>query len=265
MDIRTRTLDDLVIANRVLANEGVLDAFGHVSARDPERPDRFFLSRSRSAGLVEVDDLIEYGLDGEPSAGDRRPGYLERFIHSAVYRARPDVAAVVHSHAREVLPFSVTRTPLRPAVHSAAVIGAKIPVWDIRSKFGDTNMLVCNCDQGADLAAMLGSANAVLMRGHGFVAVAVSLLEATYVAMELRTNAAVLSEALKLDGPVTYLSAGELAALSVRDATATYRGWEFWATRAGCADRLGPPPVKRDAAADARQGGGGLASARRRS
>ncbi len=237
------TITDLVIANRILAQEGVLNAFGHVSARCPQAPDRFLLSRSLSPALVTPEDIIEYDADGRSIAGDERPGYIERFIHSAIYRSRPDVVAVVHSHAREVLPYSVTQVPLRPLIHSAALIGDAIPVWDIRHKFGDTNLLVSNRDQGDDLAGALAGNNVALMRGHGFVAVGSSIFAATWRALEVTLNAAVLSECFKLGGPITYLSPGELEALGEvdPDSPAAYRGWEYWATRAGCAHLLRKP------------------------
>jgi HCOMODA/2-hydroxy-3-carboxy-muconic semialdehyde decarboxylase len=131
-------LRDLVVANRILANENVVDAYGHISVRHPDNPKRFFMSRSRSPELVERDDLIEFDERGEP-VNDQRPPYLERFIHAAIFEARPDVTAVVHAHAEDTLPFGLVATPLRPVIHSAAYIGGAIPVWDIRDKFGDTS------------------------------------------------------------------------------------------------------------------------------
>jgi len=167
-----RAICDLVIANRILAHEGIVDAYGHVSLRNPTNPERFILSRSRSPELVEARDIMEFTLDGTVVGDDRRPPYLERFIHGSIYEARPDVMAVVHSHAEETLPFGITEVALKPMMHVAGLIGPRIPVWDIAEKFGDnTNLLVTNTDQGRDLARRLGDSKVTLMRGHGFAAV----------------------------------------------------------------------------------------------
>ena len=161
-------LRDLVTANRILANEGVVDAYGHISVRHPDRADRFFLSCSRSPELVAPDDIIEYDLDCNPIDLRGRAQYTERPIHGAIFGKRPDVMSVVHNHANEIIPFTVVRgVKLRPLLHVAAGIGADIPVWDIRDRFGDTNMLVTNLAQGSDLAEGLGANRVVLMRGHG--------------------------------------------------------------------------------------------------
>jgi ribulose-5-phosphate 4-epimerase/fuculose-1-phosphate aldolase len=142
----TQILDELVTANRILAREGVVDSFGHVSIRHPDRPDRYLLSRARAPECIEVDDLMEFALDGTPvNAGDRKP-YAERFIHGAVYEARSEVGAVVHHHSPSVIPFSVTAAPLSPVMHMCAGIGSRIPTWDSRTNFGDTNLLVTDMD-----------------------------------------------------------------------------------------------------------------------
>src|SRR6059036_1692510 len=229
---------DLVVANRILANEDVVDAYGHVSVRHPAHAARYLLARSLSPELVERDDIMEFELDGTP-VGDSRQPYLERFIHGAIYEARPDVQAVVHAHAEAVLPFTISATPLRPVVHMASFIGARIPVWDIHDNFGDTNLLVVNMTQGRDLARGLGAERVVLMRGHGFSAAGRSLPEAIRIAVYMPLNARVLSEALRL-GEVTALSRGEIEAhASMRpDEPSMYRAWEYWAVRAGCGDLL---------------------------
>ena len=147
---------DLVIANRILANEGVVDAFGHVSIRNPENLDRYFQSRSRAPELVTADDLMEFNLAGDALDLQGRTPYSERMIHGAIYEARPEINAVIHNHAYEVIPFGVTGVPLRPIMHACGVIGSDIPTWDIRDKFGETNHLVVNMDQGRDLASCLG-------------------------------------------------------------------------------------------------------------
>ena len=170
-----RELKRLVAANRILANEGVVDAFGHVSVRDPRNAARFWLSRSRSPALVELDDLMEFSLDGAAIDARGRTPYGERMIHAAIYAARGDVQSVVHNHAYDVLPFTITEEPLRPVVHTASVIGAVVPVWDIRAKFGGTDMLVRSLEQGRDLAATLANNTCALIRGHGAVVVGASI------------------------------------------------------------------------------------------
>lgn len=231
---------NLVIANRILANEGVVDAYGHVSIRHPGHPERYLLSRSRSPALVEGSDIVEYMCDGTAADGDSRPPYLVRFIHGAIYEARPDVHAVVHAHAQAVLPFTITTTPLTPVVHSASFMGTHAPVWDIRDNFGDTNLLVVNQEQGRDLARGLGSHRVVLMRGHGFAAAGRSLQEVVRISVSLPHNARVLLDALRLGGEVKGLSRGEIdahAAFKPED-PAMWRAWEYWAVRAGCRDLL---------------------------
>ena len=150
-------INDLVIANRILAKEDVVDAYGHVSVRHPNNPKTFFLSRSLAPELIEKDDIMEFGLDGQPVDKDeKRSLYLERFIHAAIFEKHPDVNAVVHAHAEDILPFGIAiGTPLRPVIHSGSFIGPNVPVWDIADKFGDTNLLVTNMDQGRDLAKMM--------------------------------------------------------------------------------------------------------------
>ena len=233
-------LSDLVIANRILANENVVDAYGHVSLRHPRDPQRFFLARSLSPDRVERGDIMEFDLEGNPTGGDARQPYLERFIHAAAYEARPDVQAVVHAHAEDVLPFGITAARLRPVIHSGSFMGEHVPLWDIRDRFGDTNLLVTNMPQGRDLAKTLGGNNVALMRGHGFVAAARSLIEVVRMSVYVPRNARVLLAGLRL-GEVKPLSPGEIAA---RDAgykpysPETWRAWEYWATRAGCAHLL---------------------------
>jgi HCOMODA/2-hydroxy-3-carboxy-muconic semialdehyde decarboxylase len=227
-------LHDLAIANRILAREDVVDAFGHVSVRHPEHPERYILSRSRSPALVTRGDLVDFTLEGaavDPS--ETRSFYIERPIHGAIYEARPDVQAVIHNHAYAVIPFAVTPTPLRPILHVAGGIGATIPVWDIRAGFGDTNLLVTTMAQGRDLAATLGEAAVALMRGHGCVVAAATLKQAVTTAIYLQVNAALLLDALKL-GEVSYLSPGEIEATAAMTnlPVAVERTWEYWAARA---------------------------------
>src|SRR5580704_6652124 len=233
-------LRDLVIANRILSNEDVVDAYGHISVRHPDNPKRFFMSRSRAPELVERHDLIEFDQEGEP-VKDRRQPYLERFIHAGIFEARPDVIAVVHAHAEDTLPFGLISKPLEPVIHSGSFIGGKVPVWDIRKKFGDTNMLVTNLAQGGDLAKCLGRGHVALMRGHGFAAAAASIIEVVRLSVYLPRNARVQMNALRMGGKPKPLSKGEIAARAAGykpKSPETWRAWEYWATRAGCGDMI---------------------------
>lgn len=236
-------ITELVIANRILANEDVVDAYGHVSIRNPEAPDRFFLAHSKSPALVEADDIVEHMLDGQAARPEKRPLYLERFIHAAIYEARPEVMAVVHAHAEDVLPFTITKPTLRPVIHSGAFIGAEVPVWDIADQFGDrTNLLVTDIAQGRDLAKRLGNNNVALMRGHGFAAAARSLIDVVRMSVYLPRNARVQFKAMQL-GDMKPLSSGEIQARSAGpgykpQSPETQRAWQYWAQRAGCADLL---------------------------
>jgi ribulose-5-phosphate 4-epimerase/fuculose-1-phosphate aldolase len=238
-------LQDLVIANRILAKEEVVDAYGHVSIRHPDNPKRFFLARSLAPELIERGDIVEHGLDAEAVGSETRPLYLERFIHGAIYDARPDVNAVVHAHAEDILPFGITgKTPLRPVIHSGSFIGANVPVWDIADKFGDTNLLVTNIAQGRDLASTLGGNNVALMRGHGFASAARSLIEVVRMSVYLPRNARAQMRALQLGGEIKYLSPGEIAARAAGykpHSPETWRAWEYWANKAGCGHMVTKP------------------------
>ena len=227
-------LELLVTANRILAREGVVDAYGHVSIRHPEHADRYILSQSRAPDLVEVSDLMEYTLEGQPIDQQGRPMYTERPIHGGIYQARDDVLAVVHNHAASVIPFTVTDTPLRPILHLAAITGPELPVWDIRDNFGDTNLLVTTMDQGRDLANCLGGRRVSLMRGHGCVIAGKSIREVVMASVYLQVNAGLLLESLSL-GDVKYLSPGEIKAMtdSQMSLSGQERAWEYWANRAG--------------------------------
>lgn len=239
MDDLERSIVDLVIANRILAHENVVDAYGHVSIRHPQKPDRYLLSRSLSPELVTRNDIIEFKLDGTP-VGDTRPGYLERFIHGAIYEARPEVNAVVHSHAEDILPFSISKTRLCCVAHVASDMGIHVPVWDIADQFGDaTNLLVINMAQGRDMARALGGNSVVLMRGHGFSAAADGLLKLVRLAVYLPRNARILLAAMRM-GEFKALSENEIRTRNNFRAGSPemQRAWEFWARRAGCGDML---------------------------
>ncbi len=236
---------DLVIANRILANENVVDAYGHISVRHPRDPGRFFLARSLSPELVQKRDIMEFDLEGNVVGKDKRQPYLERFIHAAIYEARPEVMSVVHAHAEDTLPFGIADAPLRPVIHSGAFIGHHVPVWDIADKFGtNTNLLVTNAAQGRDLAKTLGSGNVALMRGHGFAAAARSIIEAVRISIYLPRNARIQLQASRL-GSVKPLHAGEIDARLAGYkpfSPETWRAWEYWASRAGCGKLIGKRP-----------------------
>ena len=227
-------LRELVTANRILAHEDVVDAFGHVSIRHPGNPEHYFLSRSRAPELVTPEDVMEFTIEGDPIDQRNRPIYAERPIHGALYEARSDVQAVVHNHSPAVIPFTVTKAPLRPILHLAAIIGVQVPVWDIRDRFGDTNLLVTTMEQGRDLAGVVGDGRVALMRGHGCVVAGGSLKEAIMASIYLQVNAGLLSESLRL-GDVTYLSPGEVEKMSETQLShlSADRAWEYWVRRAG--------------------------------
>jgi len=235
-----RLLADLVIANRILSRENVVDAYGHISVRHPHNPARYLLARSLSPERVVQADIMEFDLDGTPVGGDTRQPYLERFIHGAVYEARPEAVAVVHAHAEDVLPFGITSAPLRPVIHSGSFMGEQVPVWDIRERFGDTNLLVTNMAQGRDLTKTLSTHSVALMRGHGFVAAARSLIEVVRMSVYVPRNARVQMAAMQL-GAVKPLSRGEIEARNAGykpHSPETRRAWEYWAIRAGCRELL---------------------------
>src|SRR6202795_4161724 len=160
-------IEELVTANRILAREGIVDSFGHISARHPDNPQHYLLSRARAPDCIEEADIMEFTLDGTAVDAQGRAPYLERFIHGALYEARPDVHSVVHNHSPSVIPFGITSAKLKPLLHMCANIGHEVPVWDCRDKFGDTTLLVSDMDMGRDLARLLGSRPSALMRGHG--------------------------------------------------------------------------------------------------
>jgi len=238
-------IQDLVIANRILAREEVVDAYGHVSVRHPDDPNRFLIARSLAPELVGAEDIVDLDLDGQPVRDEQRSLYLERFIHAAIFAAQPDVMAVVHAHAEDTLPFGIAQgTKLRPVIHLGSFIGAEVPVWDIAGKFGDTSLLVTNMDQANDLAQCLAGNRVALMRGHGFAAAARSLIEVVRLAVYLPRNARALMRATQLGGEIKYLSQGEIEAHNrgySPHSAATWRAWEYWANRVGCGHLLTRP------------------------
>lgn len=217
---------DLVAANRILADLGILDGYGHVSVRDPGNPKRYLMSRSLAPELVTAADVMAYDLDSNPVDAQGRSTYRERFIHGEIYKARPDVNAVVHTHAPPLIPFSNTAVPLQPMYHMSAFIGEGVPVFDIRKTAGMTDMLITNGALGHALAEVLASKPAALMRGHGAVVVGPSLPIAVGRSYYLKTNAELQTQAMTLGGKVTYLSPEEVGKVGTPDDY--QRAWDLW-------------------------------------
>jgi HCOMODA/2-hydroxy-3-carboxy-muconic semialdehyde decarboxylase len=222
-------IDDLVAANHILAHEKVLDGYGHVSVRDPRDPSHYWMARSIAPALVTADDIIEFDLDSHPIDAKGRGVYKERFIHGEIYKARPDVMAVVHSHSPTIVPFSVSKTPLRPILHVAGFLGMGPPVFEIRDAGGATNLLVETPALGKALVASLGKGDIVLMRGHGDTIATANVRQATYMAIYAEVDARELAVALSLAGPVTYLDAAEVQKTDANMRTGAYeRPWQLW-------------------------------------
>jgi HCOMODA/2-hydroxy-3-carboxy-muconic semialdehyde decarboxylase len=224
-------VESLVVGSRILAEFGVLDGFGHVSARDPANPGHFLMSRSLAPALVTADDIMAFDLDGNAVDGSGRAVFLERFIHGEIYKARPDVMAVVHTHSPGVIPFTVTGVPLRPLYHNPAFLAAGAPLWDIRNQFGDTDMLVRDAARGRSLAEALGDKAVVLMRGHGDVTVGPSVKVAVFRAYYTDVNARLQSQAIALGGEITYLTPLEGAKADAVNLAVIDRIWNLWALR----------------------------------
>ena len=221
-------LEDIVVGSRILADFGVLDGFGHVSARHPTNPSHFLMARSLAPALVTADDIMEFDQDGNAVDARGRQVFLERFIHAEIYRARPDVMAVVHAHSPGVVPFSVSKTPLRPLFHNTAFLAAGVPVWDIAKDFGVTNMLVADNAKGKSLAAALGDKSVVLMRGHGDVTVGPNVKIAVFRAYYTDVNARLQAQAIGLGSEITYLSAEEGAKADQVNFAVLDRVWNLW-------------------------------------
>ncbi len=227
---------ELVMGNRILANEGILDAFGHVSVRHPKHADRFIMAWARAPQLIEAADLLEFALDGQLLDTTDLVPYLERFIHGAIYELRPEVMAVCHNHTLSILPFSISKTVrLRPVIHTGAVLGGEVPVWDIADEFGsNTNMLVVTQAQGRSLARTLGQGRIALMRGHGSVVVGPDVPGVVSACMAMDKNARAQLQAMQL-GEFIPLAPGEITRPWVPSGEAPLpdRAWELWVRRAG--------------------------------
>jgi ribulose-5-phosphate 4-epimerase/fuculose-1-phosphate aldolase len=225
-------IEDLVAANRILADQGVLDGWGHVSVRHPRDPNRYLLSRSRAPELVSIDDILEFDLGSNPVDAEGRSLYTERFIHGEIYKARPDVMAIVHTHAPALIPFSITKVQLKPVYHRSAFVSAGIPVFEIRERAGMTDMLIRDKALGRALADALGNHPAALMRGHGAVIVGPSIQRVVGRSIFLPLNATLQMQAAALGGPVTYLDPEEAAKIEAREGYGLGRAWEAWKRKA---------------------------------
>ena len=221
-------IEDIVVGSRILAEFGVVDGFGHVSARNPANPNHFLMSRSLAPALVTADDIMEFDLDGNPVDARGRSVFIERFIHSEIYKARPDVMSVVHTHSPGVIPFSVSKVPLRAMFHNPAFLAVGVPVWDIRKDFGETSMLVNNAALGKSLAETLGDKPVVLMRGHGDVAVGPTVKMAVFRAYYTDVNAKLQAQALALGGEPNYLTPGEGVKADQTNFAVMDRIWNLW-------------------------------------
>ena len=224
-------IEDIVVGSRILADFGVVDAFGHVSARHPGNPNRFLMSRSLAPALVTAGDIMEFDLDGNAIDAGGRQVFLERFIHGEIYKARPDVMAVVHTHSPGVIPFTVSQVALRPMFHNAAFLGAGAPVWEIRKDFGETDMLVRDAVRGKSLAQMLGDKSVVLMRGHGDVTVGPAVKVAVFRAYYTDVNARLQTQAVALGGDINFLTPEEGAKADAVNLAVLDRVWNLWKMR----------------------------------
>ncbi len=255
----------VALANRMLGNEGVLDAFGHVSVRHPGDPGRYLLSRSRSPAVIEADDVLEFTLDSQPVVPPTAHLYAERVIHGCIYQARPDVMAVCHHHAPAVMPFAIAGVPIIPVFHLGASPGETVPFWNQRDEFGDTNLLVVKPEEGRSLARALGPHGAVLMNNHGATVVGRDLRELVSRAIFMCQNAEYQLRAHLL-GKVATLTAGETRLASTLNAmpNVTNRTWEYWTLRLDKAGGLPPASKARRRAASVKAGSSRTTSSRSR-
>jgi ribulose-5-phosphate 4-epimerase/fuculose-1-phosphate aldolase len=228
----SEVLSDLVVANHILVNEGVLDGFGHISVRDPSNPERFYIARSMAPALVTLEDLVSVDLDGVVHDAQGRHTYVERFIHSEIFRARPEVMSIIHSHSPAVIPFGVTGARLRPICHMSGFLGAVTPVYEIRHSAGETSdLLIRNQALGVSLAQCLGQANVALMRGHGSVTVGTSIQQAVFRGIYTESNARLQAQAAAL-GDINFLTDAEAQATSDMNDQHLDRPWQMWKRKA---------------------------------
>jgi len=229
--VEVASLDDLAAASRILADQGVFDAAGHVSMRHPRHTERFLMSRSLAPALVTADDIMEFTLECEACDARGRPAFIERYLHGGIYRNRPDVMAVAHGHSPSVVPFGLVATPMRATYHNAAFLAAGVPVFDIRAKFGMTDIVINSAERGAAVAEALGDKSVVLLRAHGFVAVGPSLQAAVFRAVFTEISARVQLQAAVLGGPIAALDAEEGRMADAINLATLGRSWELWRKR----------------------------------
>jgi len=232
LDAHAALIEDLVAANHILYDQGVVDGFGHISARDDRDPQRFLMSRSCAPSLVETDDILEYDFEGNVIDAKDAKLYIERFIHAAIYAVRPDVNSVVHSHSPAIIPFGITDVALRPVYHMSGFLGEGVMRFDTRPIAGDTNLLVSDMRLGRALAQALDDKSVCLMRGHGSVAVGANVRQAVYRAVYTELNARLQSEALRLSASPNYLSAGESEKTALLNEPFIERPWSLWTAEA---------------------------------
>ena len=221
-------IEDLAASYRVLAAYDIIDGYGHVSVRSERDPKRYFISRSLAPELVTEDDIMEFDLDSNPIDQRGREMYRERYIHGEIYKARPDVIAVVHTHASSLIPFGVTKVPLQPMYHRSAFISFGVPVFEIRERAGMTDMLIRNATLGRNLAEAVGNHPAALMRGHGAVIVGPSLPRVVGRTIFLALNATLQAEAMRMGAPITYMDPEEAHKIEEREGHGLARTWEGW-------------------------------------
>jgi len=223
--------DDVVAASRILAQQGVLDAYGHVSARSDREPGRFVMSRSLAPALVTPPDIMEFTLASEPCDPRGRAPFIERYLHGEIYRKRPDVLGIAHGHSPAVIPFGLTTTAMRATYHNAAFLAAGVPVFDIRATFGVTDIVVSSAERGAAAAAALADKAVVLLRAHGFIAVGPSIQTAVFRAVFTEISARVQLQAAALGGPIAALDAEEGRLADAINIATVGRSWELWKRR----------------------------------
>ena len=226
-----QVLEDLAAASRILTDQGVFDAAGHVSMRHPRDVERFLMSRSLAPALVTADDIMEFSLDCEACDARGRTPFIERFLHGEIYRKRPDVKAIAHGHCPSVIPFGLVATPMRATYHNAAFLAAGVPVFDIRDTFGATDIVISGSEKGAALAEALGDKSVLLLRAHGVVVVAPNLQAAVFRAVFTEISARVQLQAAVLGGPIAALDAEEGRKADAINLATVGRSWELWKRR----------------------------------
>jgi ribulose-5-phosphate 4-epimerase/fuculose-1-phosphate aldolase len=229
--VEREVLEDLAAASRILADQGVFDAAGHVSMRHPRHTERFLMSRSLAPALVTAADIMEFSLDSEACDARGRTPFIERFLHGEIYRKRPDVMAIAHGHCPSVIPFGLVATPMRATYHNAAFLAAGVPVFDIRDTFGATDIVISGSEKGAALAEALGDNSVVLLRAHGVVVVAPNLQAAVFRAVFTEISARVQLQAAVLGGPIAALDAEEGRKADAINLATVGRSWELWKRR----------------------------------